>query len=166
MKLDRVLKLIDTYRPRNAEDALIACSLPLKYVGDGAYRYAFEIVGTNLVIKFPKGTDMEPTNVNIQHSIIEYRSVTKVLKSKARKMQALKKYMPKMYYCNQDGVVVVRKYKLLSTGPRHDRWRSDLSVKICKALQLFSGDIENSGNIGIDGRGTLKILDAGYLGPQ
>ena len=164
MKTERVIKLVDTHRPKDITSALY-CGLPLKYAGDGAYRTAYEVVGTNLVIKFPKNDEGMLIH-NQQHSLHEYQAILKVLRSKAKSLQALRKHMPKVYYCNRDGVMIVRKYKLLSEHRKADKIRALLSQQICKVLKLYSADLENSGNVGIDGRGTLKVLDAGFLGDQ
>lgn len=161
MKTDRVVQLVNNFKPVTAQEALYA-GLPLKYIGDGAYREVFHIVGTELVIKFPKGGH----SCNREHSLHEYKAINRVLKSKAKKCQAIKKHMPKVYYCDAHGVMVVRKYKMLPTKRQSERLRAVLSNRVCPILKLFDGDLENSGNVGIDGRGTLKILDAGYLSGQ
>lgn len=169
MKTARVLHLLKTYQFTTPSQALY--HLPLKYMGEGAYRHTYHIVGTDLIIKFPKLPYRRPcptpacTNFNIIHSRDEYRAVTKILKSKAKRYQCIKKHMPKLYVCDKNGVMIARKYRLLPSlaGINH---RELLSQKIVDTLRIADGDLENEGNVGIDGRGTLKILDGGYLGMQ
>lgn len=165
MKTDRVLQLVNNCKPKTAQDTLYA-GLPLKYLGDGAYREAYHIIGTELVIKLPKRTDLASTSCNVMHSLHEFHAIKRILRSRSKKCQAIKKHLPKVYYCDANGVMVVRKYNMLPNKYQSDKLRAVLSHKVCSTLKLFDGDIENSGNVGIDGRGTLKILDAGYLAAQ
>jgi hypothetical protein len=141
------------------------CGLALKFIGDGAYRHTYHILGTNLVIKFPKLLDEGPSEYNIKHAKEEFQVVSKILRSKARRYQSIKKHMPRIYYCDHHGVTISSRYKLLpmASGEKH---RNRLSNYVCNILKVFDGDINNGGNVGVDGRGTLKILDGGLLGDQ
>lgn len=163
MTTDKIIQSLDAVRPYGAEAALMECNLPLKYLGSGAYRHVYHIVGTSLIIKFPcLNSNGQPSTVNIGHARDEYAAVSRVSSSKAKKYLEIKKHMPELYYHNCcTGLILGQKYKMLPT--RANAIRTELSNKVCKALRLCDGDITNSGNVGMDTRGTLKILDAGYL---
>jgi hypothetical protein len=164
MKTQRVIDMVKKWEPTTPEMALVHCKFPLQYLGEGAYRHTFHILGTNLVIKFPLTGLAVQYSYNKQHAKEEYRVVTRIIRSKARKYKAIKKHMPKIYLCDKNGVMIATKYKLLPESAWTHRAR--LSDSVTNALNLCDGDLENSGNVGVDGRGTLKILDGGYLGMQ
>lgn len=165
MKTRRVLKLVGTFQPTTPEQALVNCGLGLKYIGEGAYRHTYHILGTNLVIKFPKQDGIDgPSTCNIQHALEEFKTISRILKSKASRYQAIKKHMPRIYYCDHHGVTISSKYKLLPMASHRNR--AKLSDYISTILRVYDGDLTNPGNVGVDGRGTLKILDGGMLDDQ
>lgn len=161
MKISRVIDILARPNVKTATDALNA-GLPLSLLGSGAYRRVYDIPGTKLVVKFPNFEYLTAEEC-IKHSVKEYEAVTKVMVSRSKAYAPIKKHMPKIHFCNPlTGVLVVNKYKLL--GADKGEARRLLSLKI-KTASNVSGilDIQNGGNVGVDGRGTLKVIDAGYL---
>lgn len=160
MKVKDIISIVSKSNITSPVTALEA-GLPLKLLGTGAYRKVFELVGTGMVIKFPNPEYLQLAEC-ISHSVKEHRAVTKILASKSKRYASIKKHMPKVHYCNPvTGVLVVRKYKVLPATK--NAARVALSLKIRNILHRSVLDVNNGGNVGIDGRGTLKVIDAGYL---
>jgi hypothetical protein len=153
----KVVENIASVRPKTPVDILVGCRYPLKYIGDGAYRTVYQVIGTNIIVKFSQSFEWCR-----DHALKEYETVTKLRDSKLKRHIAIKEHLPELYHYNHaTGVTVGRYYKLLP----EDAWaeRSAVSSKILKACKTGFGDLENSGNIGKDEKGVLKILDAGCL---
>lgn len=160
MKAKDVIRVVSSRNITSPVEALNA-GLPLKLLGTGAYRKVFEVVGAGLVIKFPNPSYLQLSEC-ILHSVKEYKAITKVMTSKSNKYAHIKKHMPRVHYCNTTtGVLIVRKYELLASAKV--AVRGALSLKLRNALNGKTLDVNNCGNVGIDGRGTLKVIDAGYL---
>ena len=161
MKLKTIIEIVSDPSIMTPADALNA-GLPLQLLGSGSYRSVFDIVGTNLVIKFPNDEYLQRHEC-IRHSAKEYEAVTKIMSSRSKAYAAIKKHMPKIHFYNPiTGVLLANKYRLLGLHKMEDRRL--LSLKLKDAIKVNKTlDVQNSGNVGIDGRGTLKVIDAGYL---
>lgn len=161
MNINRVLDIVSRPDIKTAVDALNA-GLPLSLLGSGSYRKVYDIPGTKLIVKFPNVEYLTEAEC-IKHSVKEYEAVTKVMSSKDKRYAPIRKHMPRIHFCNPiTGVLVANRYRLLPAA--RNEARQMLSLKIKTAANINSVlDIQNCGNVGVDGRGTLKVIDAGYL---
>lgn len=161
MNVKTVLGIVSRHNVKTAVDALDA-GLPLQLLGSGAYRKVYDIVGTRLIIKFPNPEYLKEAEC-IKHSIKEYEAVCKVMSSKDKRYSSIRKHMPKIHFCNPiTGVLVANRYQLLAVGRAEDRRLLSLKIKSITSPQNIL-DVNNCGNVGVDGRGTLKVIDAGYI---
>lgn len=160
MTIDKIIKRFQSWNDAPISDPELAleAGFTLRYLGTGAYRRAYHLVGTNLIAKFPYNGAFA-----IEHAKQEYKTVTTILTSDNSKYSSIKKHLPKLYYCDTaTGITVAQKYRLLPR--KSDSVRAMLQVKMLKVLDGCI-DVENSGNVGVDGRGTLKLIDGGFLKP-
>lgn len=159
-------------KPKNAEEALVKCEVPLTFLQEGAFRRAYQIGRLPLVVKFPYFTSYCSTieaqqarlEVGINHSAIEIKARKRVLRSKKR-FAPLAKYMPMIYHHNPEtGVVLVHKYKVKPYAKRFSGQCRDIEREVIKAMGdngLEGFDCDNPNNIGLDEKGNLVILDLG-----
>lgn len=114
----RTLKLIRKYQPKNIEEARALGIGQLQKIGEGAFREAYRIYGTILLIKFPL---IESFHNRVEGNLVTYRTDdhdgkyhTRAEIRKIRvlsKFKSLRKAMPPVYYYNsRDGVMVTRYY--------------------------------------------------------
>jgi hypothetical protein len=102
----RVLRIIRTIHPKTSHE-LESMGLRLREIlsktkeGNGAFRRAYRIVGTNLVIKFPQiGWECK------QHTRDEVKKIREL-----SKYRSLRSHLPPVYYYNRrDGVMVTDYY--------------------------------------------------------
>lgn len=152
----QVVNKIISHKPSCVEDVLRNCELPLKFLGDGAYRTAYQVVNTDIIIKFAN------SGFAMEHSLKEYKAAKTIKESKLTKYRTIKKHMPEIYHYDvETGISVGRFYKLLPAKANGIRER--LAEKIRVAVGVNYTDLENSGNVGKDRRGILKIIDAGFI---
>lgn len=157
----KIVEKIKSTQPHDPIAVMQSCRLPLEFIGDGAYRTVYRVVGTNVIIKFA-GTTISGLDDGKRHGAQEYATITNIRKSNLKRHKELKKHLPVIYHFEPStGVTVGRYYKLLPESAGIDR--AALAKKFTNALKICFGDIDNTGNVGKDGRGTLKILDAGCI---
>lgn len=158
-----VIKRLKRYQPTTAQEILDKCELPLQYVGGGAFRDVYHVIGTSVVIKVPRKTDKEHrTEKRIQHSRDEFSIWTRMKNSK-RKFRAFAKYLPELiYYNSHTGIIVMRKYEKVRYNKVNNSFANELEEMITKVMGTCDADIHN-GNLGFDKRGNIKIIDMGLF---
>ena len=99
----RALRIVRKTQPATLLDAVDIAGLNLREIGAGcgSFRRTYRVVGTNLVIKFPKiGEECK------QHTKDEVRKIRALSKFKS-----LRPHLPPVYYYNgRDGVMVTDYY--------------------------------------------------------
>lgn len=163
MKRARALELIAHYHPKTERDLMVKCGFSLRPVGGGAYRDAYQIIGTDLIIKLPRreGVTKARIDYSIEHTRLEVDAINKVNKSRAKRWQMFKGLMPEVLYYNFTyGVVVMQKYKKVGSE-RHRSAISKLDTLVSKYNNLEDCDVYNSGNWAEDDEGNMKLIDLG-----
>jgi hypothetical protein len=117
--------------------------------GNGAFRRAYRIVGTNLVIKFPQiGWECK------QHTRDEVKKIRAL-----SKYRSLKKHLPPVYYYNRrDGVMVTDYYPLVSPAKNLGPMFTDLLYEF---TGVVVGDLFGD-NVRCKKPGQPVIVDLGY----
>jgi hypothetical protein len=148
-----VVKLLNKHNPQNITDVL-ACGFGVTQVAEGSYRNAYQIANLPIILKIP----IVPKDIN--HSRTEYQSIQRILKSTV-KFKVLHKYMPTIYYySNKTGMILMKMYKKLGYEEGRVR-RETLDTLVAELLSVDEPDVDNSGNVAVDGKGSLKIIDLG-----
>lgn len=157
MRYTKVINKIKSAEPKSPEDILRRCRLPLRYIESGAYRSVYHVIGTNIIVKFCQSFEWCR-----DHALKEYETVNTLKNSRLKHHVPVKKHLPELYHYNPvTGVTIGRFYRLLPETAYEQRHR--LAAKVLKACKVGFGDLENTGNIGKDEKGVLKIIDAGCL---
>lgn len=158
-----IIKRLQKHLPTTAQEVLDYCELPLLYIGGGAFRDAYLIVGTDFVLKIPRKVRIhKKTEANIQHARDEYAIWQRIRKSK-QKFLSLKRYLPTLYYYNSaTGVIVVKKYEKMKYSKEATALIRDLEKTITDTLDTKEADI-HYGNLGVDKDGSIKIIDMGLF---
>jgi hypothetical protein len=166
-----VLRRFRHHKPKNADEALRNCLVPLTYLSEGAYRRTYQIGNLPLVIKFPYCSDwyedkpIEERNYalsnGIKHSNTEMRSLRRILRSKGKYVK-LHRYMPKVYHFNPaTGAVLMHKYRNPNrTTRKFNRMLERIDAEAQAVMKKWV-DVDNPGNIGYDEKGRVVILDLG-----
>lgn len=145
--------IIKKFEPKTREE-FADFGLKLKAIGSGAYRQVYEIIGYEVVVKIPTFLSEEGGS----HSRIEWNAFKKV--SKIKKYKQLRPFLPKIYTCSRNGIVLMKKYD--SVKGKRRLFRIQLT-QIQEILDdLFDGswlDIYWQ-NVAIHGN-KLKIIDFG-----
>src|ERR1700675_3136620 len=159
----RALKLIRQHRPENLL-TVTNLGLNLIHVGSGAFRSAYRIKDTDLVIKFPQESDKRYAKF---HSAAEVRKIKHFTQYKS-----LRPHVPKIYYHDtKTGVIVMKRYYPISKseGPlvnHHNDgefdWRLLLIGKLIKDLTGKSFEDGSGSNLAVDEKNVLKFIDIGY----
>jgi hypothetical protein len=108
----RALRLIRKGQPKTVEEAA-SLGIGLDEVGKGAFRTAYRIRGTNLLIKFPlmynygaSGREDWNNKEGKNHTRMEVKKIRALMK-----FPIMRKHIPPVYYFNgRDGIVVTRYY--------------------------------------------------------
>lgn len=166
-------RIIHNY-PRNADDLLEECQLPLLFLGSGSYRNTYHILGTNLVVKVPRQVSvevgeevLEPSHEeNVAHAREEVRAIRKVKRDK--NLKALRPYMPTLHHHDRrTGLVVMDRYDHVDEAV-YDA-RSEEFEKIFDLARTVTGVLDcdlNQYNMGLDVEGNIKLIDLGCLTGQ
>lgn len=164
----KVVNRLRMWEPRNESDALRVCELPLHFLGEGAFRTAYSIIGTPLILKIPQlldgseAYDYEGDEINIGHAAVEYRTYRRILFSKDRAIKQLHPYMPDIYYFHEaTGVTLMHRYELLR-GKGAASKRREIQHLFSDTLGVCDADF-HSENVGVDEHGKIKLLDLGCL---
>jgi hypothetical protein len=136
----RALRLIRREQPKNVHEARGLGIGALIEVGHGAFRMAYRIHGTKLLIKFPvefryKDGDVEG-GPEVWHDK-EGKNHTRMEMKKIRALQAfpiMRKHIPPVYYFNaRDGVFVTKYY------PRDGRSIYAIHSLVSEMIKEFCG---------------------------
>lgn len=156
-----VVELLKKYKPKFRSD-FKKLGLKLKFIGSGAFRNAYQIIDTNLVVKFPNDPEYYEDVEHSQDEIYHIRTINKNAKYKV-----LRPFIPKLHYANYKyGVIVMDKFQKV-------RYNDKAAVAVVNVLNEVMNAItgHKSGwydlsiwNIGIDWDGAYKVLDLGLLG--
>jgi uncharacterized membrane protein len=151
----RALRSIRSAQPKTVEETR-ALGITLIHEGTGAFRAAYRIHGTRLLIKFPRTEDGERV-INSNHTRMEVKKIRALLK-----FPMWQKHLPPVYYFNsRDGVMVTKFYPV---GKRGMAAKSAKSLLIGELVKVFCGVV--LGDITPDNvraeRGNLMLIDLGY----
>ena len=158
MTTRKIINCLKKHQPETVREVLIDCKLPLQFLGEGAYREAYQIVGTNLVIKLPiHNGDLSLADC-LEHSADE-RSHLEAIRGD-NKLKPLWPYLATFHYFNPDtGVVLVEKYDPVPAK----KYRSQMNMIEGMFYDLMPGgdsDLHYD-NFGLDAKGNLKVIDCG-----
>jgi hypothetical protein len=164
MREKEIISLIKGIQPVSVD---ARWDFEVKLVGAGEFRKVYRIVGTDLVVKFPRITR---SSKNIGHSRVEYKRCYDIRHQS--KWYLLRRYVPKIYHYNPDtGVIIMHYYERVGETPkalRDIKWMQKLLDLVCTHNGLnkdnlnWSEDIEIN-NIGQDKNGNYKFLDMGFF---
>lgn len=150
-----LLDLIEMKVPKNESQLMRGCRVGLRYLGEGCFRAAFEIIDYPLIVKVP----LTNCYSDLHHANEEWNWIDKV--QSETKYKALRKYMPKVYYFDEEcGLMVMRRYKIEAS------YTKDVEAldKLVKSVTGATGHDVGSWNVGRDTKGNLKIVDTALLG--
>lgn len=152
------LKIVQDFRalnPRN-ETQLKSLGLELNYVGDGLYRTAYQIVGTELVVKVKRNrTEFGEEQAQV-HGETEIRVWKKLLRSKYASM------VPPLRYYNDEGVIVTDFVKPQRSTDEETREKlTNWKMSLSSAFDVVSSDM-HQGNIGVY-NDRFVVLDLGHF---
>jgi hypothetical protein len=161
----RALGIIRRIQPKTVEEARTALGMACVEVGQGAFRTAYRVHGTNLLIKFPIMFNY-PTHEGDNWHDREGKNHTRMEVKKIRALLAypmMAKHLPPIYYFNgRDGVMVTRYYpELQGVASATNRLVSEMFKEFCGVVM---GDT-SSDNLRTNGRGVwnkLIFIDCGY----
>lgn len=152
-----VKKLIDRIaaeEPQNESQLMRMTEVGLRYLGEGSFRVAFEIIDYPLIVKVP----LTSCYSDMHHANEEWNWIEKV--DRYPQYRALRKYMPKVYYFDEDcGLMIMRKYQRVKVS----LGTAALDRLVLQTTGATGHDI-GSNNMGKDDKGNLKILDVALLG--
>lgn len=163
MNTATVIRRIERSKPTTAQEILDNCELPLQYIGGGAYRDTYHVIGTSVVIKVPRtGPGDSKTEQNIQHSRDEFKMWHRIRKSK-RKFRPLRKYLPEIiYYNSTTGIMVCRKYEKAKRNRSANALIVELEQTVTTIMGTTYADI-HYGNLAVDKAGKFRIIDMGLF---
>lgn len=149
-----LIDVVDRLKPQNESELMRCSQVGLRYLGEGSFRVAFEIIDYPLIVKVP----LTNCYSDLHHANEEWNWIERVRKEPQYK--ALRKHMPKVYYFDEDcGLMIMRKYKWVKFSPR-----TQAIDKLVLQTTGATGHDVGSSNMGRDGKGNLKILDTALLG--
>jgi hypothetical protein len=170
---NRITRILKKEKPESIYDLLLDCGLSLKFLGDGAFREVFKIVGTGLVVKVPR-TDGELMEMSagyahtpVDHAHAEWDHRKKVMREK--KYEFFRPYMPALHcLVPSTGVLLADYYRPLPyTRTKYDA-EIDQIIGSLAAIGVNDGDVakDKKDNYGIDRDGKLRIIDLGCFGGE
>jgi hypothetical protein len=156
----QVINKINKWGPLTGQALLDLCEFPVQYVGGGAFRDVYHIIGTDVVVKLPrKGANYARNKTHARHEILIWNRIFKA--KTGDELAGFKQYLPNIRACDtKTGVMVVRKYEKLKG--RHDKMLMALEQKVKEVFDIPNGDIHHN-NVGVDKEGNIKIIDLGLL---
>lgn len=157
MTKEKIVSLIKRWKPLTVKDILEDCRLPLQYVGGGAFRDVYRIIGTPYVLKIP--CEDGATELNLEHSRDEFTAWRRI--SRNKKFSQLHRFMPEIVYYNRtSGIILVCYYKSLSYSSETLKVARRTEALVRQVLGREWSDIHYR-NIGIDSNGRYVLLDLG-----
>jgi len=162
----RALRLIRKGQPETYDET-IALGLGLSQVGkdEGAFRAAYRIVGTTLLIKFPLqyrcrrletgGSEVWSDKDGKHHTRMEVKKILAL-----QKFPVIRRHIPPVYYFNsRDGVLVTKYFE------KSRRVRESVSRLLGKMVKQYCGvtlgDLTPD-NLRAQSNDHLVIIDLGY----
>jgi len=158
----RALCLIRRGQPKTVEEARALGLGALVEVGQGAFRTAYRIYGTNLLIKFPLMFHYVHLTPSVWHDK-EGKNHTRMEVKKIwalRESPVMRKHIPPVYYFNgRDGVMVTKYY------PK-SKWISSATNNLVHELikeycGVILGDL-SADNVRTEPARNLIFIDLGY----
>ena len=159
----RALRLINRGLPATMEMAQALGIGALIKVGQGAFRTAYRIHGTSLLIKFPAMFSYDDANGSETWHDKEGKNHTRMEVKKIRallKFPIMRKHLPPVYYFNgRDGVVVTKYYpKSKWTNSATNQLVSEMIKEYCG---VTLGDLSPD-NVRTEPHNNLILIDLGY----
>ena len=161
----RALRIIKRAQPKTLEEAQALGIGHLQEVGQGAFRTAYRVYGTSLLIKFPitcryrgeesvGGPEVWHDHEGKNHTRMEVKKI-RILCS----FRVMRKHIPPVYYYNgRDGVMVTKYYpKSTAIVPATNTMLYEMVREFCGVIL---GDLSPD-NIRTEG-GNLMFIDCGY----
>lgn len=128
ISLSQIVSKLRAVRPTRVGQ-LRAAGLKLKLLGVGAYREAFKVTNSDVVIKFPAS---KTTSEGIKHSAMEIKRIRKL-----RESSTLTPFLPEViFYDRKAGVVAMRHYE---TFENFELQADALGKMIGKMMSRISG---------------------------
>lgn len=153
--VNHLIGLIEKEVPKNESQLMRMVHVGLRYMGEGSFRAAFEIIDYPLIVKVP----LSNSYCDLHHAAQEHRWIEKV--QKESRYRLLRRYMPKVHYFDEDcGLMVMRRYKVEYNYTKDVEALDKLITKVTGA----NGHDIGGCNVGRDAKGELKIIDTGLLG--
>lgn len=166
MTRQTVIRRLRRHQPQDEQD-LLEHGIPLEYVGNGAFRYAYRIPGTSLIVKIPKrknynGKYNEVTFDDCRdHARAEHDAYINV--KHTVEFKALRKYLPEIvYFDHESGLLVMKEYKTRKWSRSWDAKVRELDDMVQSITGSEDTDCHTS-NIAVDERGRPVIIDLGML---
>lgn len=154
------LNQINKWLPNSLQEIMGNCKLPLEFIADGAYRYAFRIVGAGLVVKVPKVGRNDK-----RHAKTEWQVYNKIKRSTNRYVK-LKPYLPEIYYFDpKSGIIVMEELKPIKGRKQRIEMEKIDGLFMSYIDNLSEADVHDK-NVGVDKKGNIKVLDFGYMHPR
>ena len=172
-KANNIARVLKLEKPETVEDLLINCGLSLKFIGEGAFRFVFKIVGTRLVVKVPMTeTDQAELGHNYAHTPIvhastEWKYRKKVMREK--KYEFFRPYMPTLHcLVPLTGVTLTDYYRPVPWSRTKYDDEIDQIIGNLASIGVLDGDVgpDKRDNYGIDRYGKLRIIDLGCFGGE
>lgn len=153
MTKKRLLELMKKYKPTTPQEVEHVLGTKLKFIGSGCFREVYLPKRClKVVIKFPLQSDLM---VGYIHACAEERRIKKL-----RRIKELKHHIPEVLYFDKKFGITVLPYV---PSPYSDELYAVyglLSKLIRRIGKTNLRDIY--GNVGMDNRGRIVILDVGY----
>ena len=163
------LRRIRKHQPKNLLETS-QLGMTCVYVGEGAFRNAYRIAETTLLIKFPLIESFHKRGLNGQYVTYrtddmdgKYHTRAEMRKIKAlRKFKCLRSHIPTVYYYNgRDGVIVT---KYLKKATQTD-WAYNVGPLLSGVIKELTGitleDIFGE-NVRKNHKEQLVVVDLGY----
>ena len=156
----RAIRLVRRWLPKTVEEARALCMGALIEVGSGAFRIAYRIHGTSLLIKFPVMFDYPDPKAchdkeGKNHTRMEVKKIWAL-----RKHPIMRRHLPPVYYFNgRDGVMVTKYYpKSKWTNSATNQLVSEIIKEYCG---VTLGDLSPD-NLRAQPSSNLIFIDLGY----
>ena len=165
-KINAAIRIIKDWKPRTNQD-LKKTGLAFTYIGEGAFRRAFQIDGLPLVIKFPRlDGDDNDARTCIRHSVIEMRKIEAL-----RKFRLMRPHIPKVYYFDKTSGVIVMEYiddtqQSTDFANTNDARAFGINLLVQRLIRAYTGIIIDDfsiENVRYDRKTyKLKLIDVAY----
>lgn len=165
-KTRHALRLIRKHQPKTLEEAQALGMGALVEVGQGAFRTAYHIYGTNLLIKFPLQCRYRIEEVSNGPEVWHSKEGKNHTRMEVKKIRALsefpvmRKHLPPLYYYNgRDGVLVTKYYP--KTKWIQQSFHRLITEMIKEYCGVVIGDLAQD-NVRTHAGDNLIFIDCGY----